>query len=309
MRLRRGIARAYPFLGALSLACAGSSWAQAPTEASRPLTFTVTTVSGESAPALSKADVQLFLGNERKPVAGWAEDDNLHLAILIDDTIAVGAADNWNDLRQFIMAQPATTHVAVGYLRFGVATLARDFTTDHDAAASALRAPMGAAGSSSSPYVATMDLLRRWPNAGPRRSILLISTGVDFFAGRHQGPILPDVDPLIRRAQVQNTNIWAVFYPGGGHRGRKFTHVLNGQENLARLAEATGGELFALGPGVPASLKPHFDDIAARLGRQHLLTFMAVRGEKGRHVDVSVRTEVPDTELFAPSAVFLPAAK
>lgn len=309
MRARRGIARAYPFLGALSLACAGSSWAQAPTEAPRPVTFTVTTVSAESAPALSKADVQLFLGSERKPVDGWAEDDNLHLAILIDDSIARGAADNWNDLRQFIMALPAATRVAVGYLRFGVATLAQDFTTDHEAAGRALRAPMGAAGSSSSPYVATLDLLRRWPKAGPRRSILLISTGVDFFAGRHQGPILPDVDPLIRRAQVQNTNIWAVFYPGGGHRARNFTHVLNGQENLARLAEATGGLLFALGPGVPASLKPHFDEIAAHLSRQHLLTFMAVRGEKGRHVDVNVRTEVPDAELLAPSAVFLPAAK
>jgi len=308
MSVRRGMARAYLLLGALSLACVGSSWAQTPTAASHPVTFTVTSAGGETVP-VSKADVRLFLGNERTPVDGWAQDDNLSLAILIDDAIARGAADNWNDLRQFIMAQPATTHIAVGYLRFGVATLAQDFTADHEAAASALRAPMGAAGFSSSPYVATMDLLRRWPNGGPRRSILLISTGVDFFAGRHQGPVLPDVDPLIRRAQVQNTNIWAVFYPGGGHRARNFTHVLNGQENLARLAEGTGGELFALGPGVPASLKPHFDEIAARLGRQHLLTFMAVRGEKGRHVDVNVRTEVPDAELLAPSAVFLPAAK
>ena len=309
MRVWRGMAGAYALLGALSLACVGSSWAQPPTEASRPVTFTVTAFGEQSTPAISKDDVELLLGNERTPVAGWARDENLSLAILIDDSIARGAADNWNDLRAFIMAQPAATRVAVGYLRFGVATLAQDFTTDHEAAGRALRAPMGAAGSSSSPYVATMDLLRRWPKAGPRRSILLISTGVDFFAGLHQGPVLPDVDPLIRRAQVQNTNVWAIFYPGGGHRARNFTHVLNGQENLARLAEGTGGELFASGPGVPASLKPHFDEIAAHLGSQYLLSFRAARAEKGRHAGVEVRTGLPDVQLLTPSAVYLPAAK
>ena len=132
--------------------CAGSSWAQAPTEAPRPVTFTVTTVAAESAPALSKADVQLFLGNERKPVAGWAEDDNLHLAILIDDTIGrrrrrqlerPRGSSSWRNRR------PRTS--PWGTSASAWRTLARDFTTDHEAAASAL-------------------LVRPWERRGPPRA-------------------------------------------------------------------------------------------------------------------------------------------
>jgi hypothetical protein len=308
MRTWRGVGRAHLLLGVLSLAGTASSRAQTPAEAPRPVTFTVTAIGGEGGAALSKADLQLFVENERRPVVGWAVDDDLHLAILVDDAVAGGAADRWSELRQFILAQPATTRVAVGYLRNHVAVMAQDFTTDHEAAAAALRSPRGVGGASS-PYRAALDLLSRWPKSGPRRSILLVSPGVDFFQGVHQGPDLRDVDPLVRAAQTLNVNAWTVFYPGGGHRGRNFTHVRNGQENLARLADATGGESFTGGPGEPASLQPYLDEIAARLGRQSLLGFAAAPGESGRHVSVDVRTEAPDVELLFPSAVHVPAAK
>jgi hypothetical protein len=310
MRLRRGVGRAHLLLATLALAGAGASsgLAQAPTEASVPVTFTVTAVGGGEAPALSKTDVQLFVENERRPVGRWASDADLHLAILIDDAVARGAAERWSELRQFILAQPAETRVAVGYLRNHVAVMAQDFTTDHEAAAAALRAPRGVGGPSS-PYRGVADLLSRWPRSGPRRSILLISPGADFFRGVHQGPALRDVDPLIQTAQTLNVNVWTIFYPGGGHRGRNFTHVSNGQDNLARLADETGGEFHTSGPGEPASLTPYLDEVAAHLGRQSLLTFAAVPGKSRRRVGVYVRAEAPDVEFLFPSAVDVPAAK
>jgi len=64
--------------------------------------------------AISKDDVQFFTGKERKQIADWKKDDNLFLAILIDDSIENAAAGQWNDFKEFIMAQPATTHIAVG---------------------------------------------------------------------------------------------------------------------------------------------------------------------------------------------------
>ena len=303
---RSGVATRYLFLGGLWLACAGPGRAEAPAAAPFPVTVTVTVVGGAGAPAVAKSDVRLLVESASRPVEGWAEDAELKLAILIDDAIARSAQDSWGDLRTFVTAQPATTRVAVAYLRNHAANLAQDFTPDHEAAVSALRAPRGVSGASN-PYRAALELLARWPRDGRRRSILLISTGVDFFQGVHQGPLLRDVDPLIQAAQDRNVNVWTVFVPGGGHRGRNFTHVSNGKENLARLALATGGEFFSSGTGAPDSLKPYFDEIAVHLASQRLLTFSAAPGERGRPLDLDVTTEAPEVEILAPSAVRVPA--
>jgi hypothetical protein len=309
MKTERDFAKVGALVGAMLLAGAGTIMAQtpAPAETPHPVTFTVTSVGGQSTP-VSKADVKLLLRNNATPVDGWAQDDNLFLAILIDDSIDRGAASNWNDLRAFIMEQPATTQIAVGYLSNNGTRLAQDFTANHQLAADALRVPMGLRGPSS-PYLATLDLLRRWPNTGPRRSIILISSGFDYFRGASSGPTFPDVVPLIQLAQTQNTNIWAVYFPSATRRGRSFNYAWTGQNNLSRVADETGGELFALGTGMPVSLKPHFDQIFTHLRNQYLLTFGAVRERRGRHVRVDVRTEVPDAEFFTPAAVFVPAAK
>lgn len=307
MRTRRGVGWAHLLLGALALAGAGPVWAQAPSPEA-PVTFTVTAVSEESAAPLPMTAVQLLVENERRPVAAWTRDESLHLAILVDDAAARGAADRWGELRQFILAQPATTHVGVAYLRNHVAVMAQDFTTDHEAAAAALRAPRGVGGASS-PFRGTTDLLSRWPRSAPRRSVLLISPGVDFFQGVHQGPALREIDPLVRAAQALNVNVWTIFYPGGGHRGRNYTHVRNGQENLSRLADATGGVSYTSGPAEPATLKPYLDDVAALLRSQSLLSFAAPPGTSGRHVAVDVRTEDPGVEILFPSAVHVPAAR
>lgn len=50
-------------------------------------TITVTAIGKKDTapPAISKDDVQLTVGNERKQVAGWAKGDSLALGILIDD--------------------------------------------------------------------------------------------------------------------------------------------------------------------------------------------------------------------------------
>ena len=257
MRCQHGLTKLSVLLATFLLLGAEPSQAQSATAASGNVTFTVTAVGKmEGASAIAKDDVQLFLGKDRKQIGDWKKDDNLFLAILIDDSIDPSAASNWNDLKEFIMAQPATAHVAVGYIRNATTVMAQDFTTNHEMAAKALRMPMGVAALGSSPYLGAMDLLKRWPQSGPRRSILLISSGVDYFRGRGSGPIYPDVDPLIQRAERQNTNIWGVYYPSSGHRGRSFYLVSYAQNNLSKLSGETGAESYYLGYGVPVSFKP-----------------------------------------------------
>jgi hypothetical protein len=264
------------------------------------------TVLGGGAPRVAKSDVRLLVEGKPRPLEGWAEEPRLELAILIDDAVARGRGDGWADLGRFVTAQLPTTRVAVVYLRNHSANFARDFTADHAAAAEVLRPPAGAGGPSN-PYRAALEALARWPEGGARRSILMFSTGVDFFEGVHRGPVLRDVDPLIQAAQARNVNVWTVFIPGGGHRGRNFTHVSNGRENLARLALATGGEFFSA--DAADALKPFLDEIASHLASQRLLTFRATPGEGGRPLGLSVTTEAPDTEILAPSGAHIPAGR
>jgi len=171
------------------------------------VTFTVTAVGKKDADVsnIGKDDVQLFQGKERKQIGDWKKGDSLFLAILIDDSLDSTAGGQWDYLKEFIMSQPANTAILVGYISNNGTRVAQDFTPDHALAAKALRIPLGISALGSSPYLGTIDLLKRWPeNAGPRRSIVLITSGIDFFRGGGFGMFYPDLDPLITRAQRQS---------------------------------------------------------------------------------------------------------
>ena len=263
-------------------AMAFGSWgAVASVAAAAEITTTVTAAGKKGAPpAIKKEDVQAYLNKERVQIADWRRGEELSLAILIDDSIEAQAASQWNDLKAFIEAQPQTTLVAVAYARNGTAMIAQDFTNDHAAAAKALRIPLGTGGAFSSPYLALQDWLKRWPESGPkRRSVILISSGVDFFRGSFD-PVDPDVDPTVERAQKENVNLWTIYYPTAGHFGRRSFPTFYAQGNLSKLSEQTGAESFYLGFDQPVTLKPYFDEIRDHLNNQYLLTFQSNEGGK-----------------------------
>jgi len=209
-------------------------------------------------------------------------------------------------LKEFMMAQPASTSILVGYLQNNTTRVAQDFTSDHALAAKAIRLPMGLGAIGSSPYLATQDLLKRWPDSGVRRSIVLITSGIDYFRGGYFGAFYPDLDSVIQRAEKQNTNIWSIYFPSAGHRGRSFNQVNYAQNNIDKLSEDTGAESYFLGFGTPVTIKPYLDEISTHLSNQYLLTFSGSGGSKGKFQSVKVKTELPDVEFFAPQSVFLP---
>jgi len=301
-------ARMGVLLGALFLASAYSTSAETkPTKKPGTTIFTVTAVGKkEGAPPIARDDVLLFQGKDRKQIGDWQKGDQLFLAILIDESIESGAGAQWEYLKEFIMGQPATTYVAVAYLRNNTTMVAQDFTPNHELAAKALRLPMGVGALGSSPYLATMDMLKRWPNTGPRRSIILITSGIDYFRGFGFGPFSPDLDPLINRAERLNTNIWSIYYPSSSHRGRAYYLVNTAQMNIDKLSEDTGAEAYFLGGGVPVTIKPYLEEINTHLSNQYLLTFAGSGGTKGKYQSMKVKTELPDVEFITPAAVFLP---
>src|SRR5271154_1644022 len=198
--------------------------------AAEPASVTMTVTAGgkkdAAPPPLTKSDVELYQGKERMQVADWRKGETLLLAIVIDDSLGVNIASQWGDLKAFIMEQPATTNVGVFYGRNGTVIVAQDFTPNHELATKALRIPFGGQGAFSSPYLELQDMIKRWPDNKERKSILLISSGIDYFRGNF-GPTSPDLDPTIERAQKANVNIWTIYAPDSGHVGRGYLRVFN----------------------------------------------------------------------------------
>ncbi|MGB8473751.1 MAG: hypothetical protein WCE61_06660 [Candidatus Acidiferrum sp.] len=272
------------------------------------VTFTATAVDNTNAapPELKKADVQLYQSKEQIQVADWKRSERLYLALLIDDSLESSVANQWSDLRAFIMAQPESTYIAVAYARNGSAVVAQDFTNDHALAAKALRLPLGSSGAFTSPYLALQDWIKRWPDSNERKSIMLFSSGIDYFRGGFD-PVDPDLETTVEHAEKKNINIWSIYVPDAGHIGRRPFLAFNAQSNLSRLSEETGGEAYYLGLGMPVTLKPYFDEIERHLANQYLLTFVGNGGNKGKFERVRVVTEVPNVQIMTPAEVFLPA--
>jgi len=295
-------------LAAMALAAAAVPLTSKAAATDAPVvTMTVTAVGKKDTqpPALKKEDVQLYEGKERVQVADWKRGDALFLAVLIDDSLESNVANQWGDLKAFFMAQPENTYIAVAYARNGSATVAQDFTKDHALAGKALRLPLGNAGAFTSPYLTLQDWMKRWPETGERKSIILFSSGVDYFRGSFD-PIDPDLDTTVARAQKQNINIWTIYIPDAGHVGRREFRVFNAQSNLSRLSEETGAESYYLGFGMPVTLKPYFDEIQMHLNNQYLISFVGNGGKKGKFERVRLVSEAPNVEFLTPSEVFLP---
>jgi hypothetical protein len=272
-------------------------------------TMTVTAVGKDgSTPSVTKDDIQLTQGNERKQIASWTKGEKLYLAILIDDSLDSGVAGQWGDLKEFINEQPASTSIAVGYAANSTVFVAQDFTSDHALAAKALRIPRGYYAAGSSPYLSVIDWMKRWPATGDRRSLLLVSSGIDFFRGGFE-PIYPDVDTAISIAQKGNINLWSIFYPGAGHYGRSFFLLDRGQINMSKMTLETGGESFYLGYTAPVAFKPYLDELSHHLANQYLLSFAGDGGAKGKLVNVHLKTELSGVEFMYPNQAYLPPSK
>src|SRR5215469_2431119 len=92
------------------------------------ITMTVTALGKKDAApsSISKEDVQFFVNKERTQVANWRHGERLYLAVLIDDSLDGDVASQWNDLKEFLKAQPETTYISVSYARKGAAEVAQD---------------------------------------------------------------------------------------------------------------------------------------------------------------------------------------
>jgi len=292
--------------------------AQEASTATVPVKMTVTAnvASDKRMPEINQQDVFVKQGKERLRMTEWfpAQGDRagLDLFILIDDASDARLGSHLEDLRTFINAQPSTTSVGVGYMRNATVQIVQDFTTDHAAAAKALRLPLGSAGAYGSPYLSVIDLMTRWPANQNRREVVMVTDGIDrarrgmFWRGLN---VNPDVDSASDVAMRTGTIIHTIYAPGVGRLYRNYWEATNGQLGIAKLSDVTGGESFFLGLQSPVSFAPYLDQLQKILDNQYLLSFSAKPDKKAGLQFVTLSTEVAGVEFAAADAIWVPAAK
>jgi hypothetical protein len=231
------------------------------------------------------------------------------LFILIDDACDSSLGSQLDDLRSFITAQLSTTSVGVGYMRNGTVQMVQNFTTEHAQAAKALRLPVGSMGAYGSPYLSLIDLMKRWPEHPNRREVIMVSDGIDRARHRRNALLNPDVDSASDVAQRTGTIVHSIYVPGAGHWRRNFWEANNGENGLAKLSDATGGESFFLGRQSPVSIKSYLDAVQKILDNQYLLGFAAKPGGKAGLQRVTLSTELAGVDFAYADAVWVPVAK
>jgi hypothetical protein len=261
--------------------------------------------------AILANEVQVYQGRERVQATDWValqgEHAGLQLFIVLDDASSTTLGTQFEDLRKFIVLQAPATMVGIAYMRDGGVDIAQNLTSEHAAAAKALRLPMANGGAFSSIYLSITDLIKRWPESPMRRELLVISDGIDRFGG--SGPANPYVDQAIEAAQKAGVIVYSIYASGPGHYARNFWRLNWGQNYLSEVAEQTGGEAFYLGFETPVSFAPYLEELMRRLNHQYLLAFLAKPVKKSGLEPVKVRTEIPGVELVAASRVWVPASE
>jgi len=307
----------FPFLisTAFLAAClAGASMVaaqQAPPSSGTTAHLVVTAEAhhGKEIPVINREDVMVYEGHDRDAVTEWipAQGDHaaLELFILIDDSSSTNLGTQFDDIRKFIEAQPATTKIGVAYMRNGTAAAVQQLTDDHAAAAKALRLPLGTAGVNASPYFALSDLIKRWPASTGRREVLMITDGIDRYygVGDLQDPYLAGtIDEAVRAGIL----VSAIYSPDAGHLGHSYWASYWGQMYLSELAEKTGGEAYYIGfTGPPVALAPYLTDLENRLSHQYFLAFVTKAVKKAGWVQVRLGTEVPNVDLVSAHRVYV----
>jgi len=265
-----------------------------------------------------------------------ARDDNgaLQLFILIDDTCDTGIGNNLNDLREFINAQPPTAMVGVAYMSNATVQVAQNLTVDHAAASKAVRLPRGNLSSMDSPYLSLISLVKSWPQSKVRREVLVVTDGIDRLRGastasgfaspggmgmgRMPGPaatmpttmpsISMDADTASTASQRYGVIVHSVYSPGVGRLGRNAWEAQLGQSGIAKIADETGGEYFALGTQNPVSFKPYLDRLQKMFNNQYFLVFQAVPKKKDGLQRVKLSTTAANVDIAAADNVWVPGS-
>lgn len=276
------------------------------------------------APVLRADDIQVRQGRNALKVTQLipARDDNAanQFFVLVDETCDTSIGNNLNDLRDFINAQPQSTMVGVAYMSNATVQILQNLTVDHATAARAIRLPRGNLSAMDSPYLSLISLVRSWPQQNVRRQVLMVTDGIDRLRGEGPGrpgrstlrtlpTISPDADRASNASQRAGVIVHSIYSPGVGRLGRNAWEAQLGQSGVAKIADETGGEYFALGTGAPVSFKPFLDRLQRIFNNQYFLVFQAIPRNREGLQRINISTTVANADIASANNVWVPAGK
>jgi hypothetical protein len=267
------------------------------------------TRSGAEPASLEASDLKVLHGNAPAPVVRLqrltGDHADMQLFVLLDDSSrSFSLGNHLSELKTFLESLPATTQVAIGYMRNGTFGLAQPFTADHQKAASALRLPVAMPGENGSPYFALSDLAKHWPSteSTDRRAVLMLTDGVDRYF-ENETIDDPYVDDAIHSALKDGMLVYSIYLRGSGLYGRSDGVTNFAQSRLIEVSEETGGHAYFQGFTDPVTISPFLNDFENRLENQYQVT-IEVLNRKGDQ-PVKLRTEVPGIKIEAPTHIYV----
>ncbi len=269
----------------------------------------------KNAVAPTQSTLTLQLNSKSTALASLTpvQPGGVQIALLIDDGLSRGAGIQLNDIRDFATSLPPASELLVGYMQNGTVRVVQPFTTDHAAAANSVRLPQGIPGESASPYFCLSDFVKRWPgvaedgSSGQRKArfVMMLTNGVDPYNGsdRISNQDSPYVAAAVTDAQRAGVSVSSIYYRDAGFRGGSGS--LSGQSYLQQVADATGGQLYNIGPINPVEIKPFFNEFLHDISETYIATFNAdaAAGGKQHLVRVKVGSTVPKLKLRHPDEV------
>jgi hypothetical protein len=297
---------------AFGLAASGAFGSSLPATVPAPteMVITVRPAKGHSSPQnLDARDLTVLEGHTQATIAHVqrlaGDFADMQLFILLDDsTRSSSLGIHLRELKAFVAELPASTQIAIGYMRNGTFGLAEPFTADHQKAAGALRLPESIPGGNGSPYFALSDLAKRWPSkeSASRRAVLMLTDGVDRY---YSGSVMDDpyVDAAIHDAIKEGVMVYSIYLRGAGVYGRGGFTTNIAQSRLLEVSQATGGQAYFEGFTDPVAIAPFLSDFQDRLANQYLVTIDDLH-EKGAQ-PVKVRTELPGLKIEAPTQIYV----
>ncbi len=270
------------------------------------MVITVEPRHGKTVPPVEKDDLVVFQSREKRPIQSLSSLDGgpTQLLLLIDDSARETLGSQLSDIENFIRALPATTQVAVAYMRNGTAAFTQQFTMDHAAAAATVRLPLGTSGADVSPYDSLAQAVKIWPFSPDimRRQVIMIGSGIEGLGGGFNGDN-PYVNAGIEAAQKAGVTVYGIYTPAAGHAGHSLWRSTWGQNFLSEVADATGGESYNIMLGSPVDIKPFLDSYLEAQKHQYLLTFLAKSENKPGLQPVKVDVKEKNASIAAPSHV------
>lgn len=134
----------------------------------------------------------------------------------------------------------------------------------------------------------------------------MITDGVDYYDGvRHYDPEDPYLQAAINDSVRSKLVVYTIYWRNVGRIDSSLGATDAGQNLMAQLTQAVGGNNYWIGVGNPVSFKPYLEDIARRLNNQYELAFMAPSNGKPQIANFKLKVNAAGAKVDAPQQVLV----